>query len=142
MAARSLLQGNICFIFAFVILLHATDLVIIMKWESFVARRIYSDKDNRREVSPPAVRLAIAGVALGLAVMILTVAIVVGFKQEIREKVVGFGSHIRISAFSSNTTYETPPIQFSDSLSQLLSDDEEIVRIEPYATKPGIFKTD
>lgn len=117
-------------------------LVIIMKWESFVARRIYSDKDNRREVSPPAVRLAIAGVALGLAVMILTVAIVVGFKQEIREKVVGFGSHIRISAFSSNTTYETPPIQFSDRLSQLLSDDEEIVRIEPYATKPGIFKTD
>lgn len=115
---------------------------LYMKWESFVARRIYFDKEHQHEVSPPAVRLAIAGVALGLAVMILTVAIVVGFKKEIREKVVGFGSHIRISAFSSNTTYETPPIQFSDSLSQLLSADKEIVCVEPYATKPGIFKTD
>lgn len=113
-----------------------------MKWESFVARRIYLDKEHKHEVSPPAVRLAIAGVALGLAVMILTVAIVVGFKKEIREKVVGFGSHIRVSAFSSNTTYETPPIQFSDSVAQLLAADEEIVRVEPYATKPGIFKTD
>ena len=113
-----------------------------MKWESFIARRIYFDKDNRREVSPPAVRLAIAGVALGLAVMILTVAIVVGFKHEIRDKVVGFGAHIRISAFSSNTTYETPPVQLSDSLQQLLEADTEIDRIEAFATKPGIFKTD
>lgn len=113
-----------------------------MKWESFIARRIYFDKDNRREVSPPAVRLAIAGVALGLAVMILTVAIVVGFKHEIRDKVVGFGSHIRISAFSSNTTYETPPVQLSDSLQRVLMSDSEIERIEAYATKPGIFKTD
>ena len=47
---------------------------IIMSWESFIARRIYFDKDKRREVSPPAVRLAVAGVALGLAVMILSVA--------------------------------------------------------------------
>ena len=113
-----------------------------MSWERFIARRIYFDKDNRREVSPPAVRLAIAGVAMGLAVMIISVAIVVGFKNEIRDKVVGFGSHVNISAFSSNTSYETPPIQYSDSLKQLLQNDADIARIEPYATKPGIFKTD
>lgn len=113
-----------------------------MKWESFIAQRIYFGRDNRGEMSPPAVRLAVAGVALGLAVMILTVAIVVGFKHEIRDKVVGFGSHIRISAFSSNTTYETPPVQLSDSLRQVLASDAEIERIEAYATKPGIFKTD
>lgn len=113
-----------------------------MSWESFIARRIYLDKEKKREVSPPAVRLAIAGVAMGLAVMILAVAIVVGFKREIREKVVGFGSHIRVSAFSSNTSYEAPPIQFSDSLQSLLKADADIARIEPFATKPGIFKTD
>lgn len=113
-----------------------------MSWESFIARRIYLDKEKKREVSPPAVRLAIAGVAMGLAVMILAVAIIVGFKREIREKVIGFGSHIRISAFSSNTSYEAPPIQFSDSLQALLSADADIARIEPFATKPGIFKTD
>lgn len=113
-----------------------------MRWESFIARRIYLDKDKKREVSPPAVRLAIAGVAMGLAVMILSVAIVIGFKQEIRNKVIGFGSHVRISAFSSNTSYETPPIQYSDSLERVLQSYPEIARIEPYATKPGIFKTD
>lgn len=113
-----------------------------MSWESFIARRIYFDKDKRREVSPPAVRLAVAGVALGLAVMILSVAIVVGFKKEIRDKVIGFGSHINISAFSSNTSYETPPIEYSDFLNDILHADSDIARVEPYATKPGIFKTD
>lgn len=113
-----------------------------MSWESFIARRIYHDKDSKREVSPPAVRLAIAGVAMGLAVMILSVAIVVGFKSEIRNKVIGFGSHVRISAFSSNTSYETPPVQCGDSLMGVLGYYPEIDRIEPYATKPGIFKTD
>lgn len=113
-----------------------------MSWESFIARRIYLDKEKKREVSPPAVRLAIAGVAMGLAVMILAVAIVIGFKREIRDKVIGFGSHIRISAFSSNTSYEAPPIQFSDSLHDVLAADADIARIEPFATKPGIFKTD
>ena len=113
-----------------------------MSWESFIARRIYFDKEKRREVSPPAVRLAIAGVAMGLAVMILSVAIVVGFKNEIRDKVIGFGSHINISAFSSNTSYETPPIQYSKFLQNILQDDSDVSRIEPYATKPGILKTD
>lgn len=113
-----------------------------MSWESFIARRIYFNKDRQYEVSPPAVRLAVAGVAMGLAVMILAVAIVVGFKSEIRNKVVGFGSHVRISAFSSNSTYETPPIQYSDSLRNILQSDADIARIEPFATKPGIFKTD
>ncbi len=113
-----------------------------MNWESFIARRIYFGKEGQQEVSPPAVRLAIAGVALGLAVMILAVAIVIGFKREIREKVIGFGSHIQISAFSSNTTYEKPPIQYSDSLQQLLIANDNIMRIEPVATKPGILKTD
>lgn len=113
-----------------------------MKWEFFIARRIYFDKDKKRKVSPPAVRLAVAGVALGLAVMILTVAIVIGFKHEIRHKVVGFGSHVRISAFSSNTSFETPPVQFSDSLHNVLLSYPDVARTEPYATKPGIFKTD
>ncbi len=113
-----------------------------MSWESFIARRIYLDKDKTREVSPPAVRLAVAGVAMGLAVMILSVAIVIGFKSEIRGKVIGFGSHVRISAFSSNVSYEMPPIQYSDSLAAVLQSDPDIARIEPFATKPSIFKTD
>ena len=113
-----------------------------MSWESFIARRVYFGKEKQNEVSPPAVRLAIAGVAMGLAVMILAVAIVVGFKNEIRNKVIGFGSHVRITAFSSNTSYEAPPIQCSDNMRGFLQEDADIKCVEPFATKPGIFKTD
>ena len=63
-----------------------------MNAELFIARRIYKgDKKNDKRVSSPAIKIAVAGIALGLAVMIVAVCIIVGFKKEIREKVVGFG---------------------------------------------------
>ncbi|MBR1447731.1 MAG: ABC transporter permease [Prevotella sp.] len=62
----------------------------------FIARRIFSDKGDRRKVSRPAIRIATIGVAIGLAVMIVTVSVVLGFKHTIRDKVVGFGSHIQV----------------------------------------------
>ena len=80
-----------------------------MNFELFIARRIHFSKErgDSRRVTPPAVRIAVAGIALGVAMMILSVAIVVGFKQEVRNKMVGFGSHIRVSNFDSNSSYET-----------------------------------
>ena len=61
----------------------------------FIAKRIYSDKGDKRKVSRPAIHIATAGVAIGLAVMILTVSVVLGFKHTIRDKVIGFGSLVR-----------------------------------------------
>lgn len=115
-----------------------------MNFELFIARRIHFSKergDNRR-VTPPAVRIAVAGIALGVAMMILSVAIVVGFKQEVRNKMVGFGSHIRVSNFDSNSSYETAPIFVGDSLKSLLSALSGIRHVETFATKPGILKTE
>ena len=109
----------------------------------YIARRIHFNKDrDKRKVSPPAIRIAIAGIAVGLAVMILSVAIVIGFKNEIRNKVIGFGSHIQISNFDSNTTYETKPIVASDSLMDALRNNPGIAHVERFATKPGVLKTD
>ena len=62
----------------------------------FIAKRIYSDQGDRHKVSRPAIRIATVGVAIGLAVMIITVSVVLGFKHTIRDKVVGFGSHIQV----------------------------------------------
>lgn len=115
-----------------------------MNFELFIARRIHFSKergDNRR-ITPPAVRIAVAGIALGVAMMILSVAIVVGFKQEVRNKMVGFGSHIRVSNFDSNSSYETAPIFVGDSLKSLLSALSGIRHVETFATKPGILKTE
>ena len=113
-----------------------------MNLELFIARKIHFSKEGNRQVTPPAVRIAIVGVALGLAVMILSVAIVIGFKKEVRNKVIGFGSHIQITNFDNNSSYETTPIAVSDSLHQALREFPGIKHIEGYATKMGILKTD
>ena len=116
-----------------------------MNIELFIARRIHfggkADQGKTR-ITPPAVRIAVAGIAIGLAVMILTVAIVVGFKQEVRDKVIGFGSHIQITNFDSNSSYETAPIHVSDSLLDMLRQTHGVRHVEAFATKPGLLKTD
>ena len=113
-----------------------------MKTPLFIAKRIYFSKDGEKQVSPPAIRIAIISMALGLAVMILSVAIVVGFKKEVRNKVIGFGSHIQISHFDSNSSYETHPIAVSDTLLNELQALPNIRHVQAFATKPAIIKTD
>lgn len=113
-----------------------------MNLELFIAKRIHFSKEGNNQATPPVVRIAIIGIALGLTVMILSVAIVIGFKKEIRNKVIGFGSHIQITNFDSNTSYESTPIAVSDSLLQHLKSFPGICHVEAFATKPGILKTD
>jgi len=92
-------------------------------------------------ISRPIVRIALAGVALGFAVMIVALAIMSGFKKEIREKVIGFGSHIQISNYDENNSYETKPIERSDSFADVLSKVEGVKHVQEFATKAGIIKT-
>lgn len=114
-----------------------------MNAELFIARRIYKgDKKNEKRVSSPAIKIAIAGIALGMAVMIAAVCIVVGFKKEVRAKVVGFGSHIQITNFDNSNLYDHQPISFSDTLAQKLEETPNVLRVEEFITKPGIIKTD
>ncbi len=113
-----------------------------MNFELFIARRIYRGNEGEKKVSPPAVRIAIVSIALGLSVMILSVCIVIGFKKEVRNKIIGFGSHIQITNFDNNTSYETQPIAITDSLLHAIQEVSNIKHIEKFATKPGIIKTD
>lgn len=114
-----------------------------MNLELFIAKRIHFGGENgEKRVSSPAIKIAIAGVAIGLAAMILAVSIVIGFKKEVRNKVVGFGSHIQITNFDNNTSYETHPICIDSVLTNNLKQTEGIEHVELFATKPGIIKTD
>lgn len=114
-----------------------------MNAELFIAKRIYKgDKKNDKRVSSPAIKIAVAGIALGLAVMIVAVCIIIGFKKEIREKVVGFGSHIQITSFNNNASYEQAPIAFSDTLAAKLASNPAVRHVQEFITKPGIIKTD
>ena len=114
-----------------------------MNAELFIARRIYrGEKKNNKKVSSPAIKIAVTGIALGLAVMIVAVCIIVGFKNEVRGKVIGFGSHIQITAFEANNSYEHSPIAVSDSLKESLNSNSAIRHFQEFITKPGIIKTD
>lgn len=114
-----------------------------MNVELFIARKIHFNKNKgEKKVSAPAIKIAIAGVAIGLAAMILSVSIVVGFKKEVRNKVIGFGSHIQITNFNNSTSYETKPICVNDALIQQLEQTQGVKHLDLFATKPGIIKTD
>ena len=113
-----------------------------MSWKLFVAHRIYRSNEGGKEVSKPAVRIAMWGIAVGLAVMILAVAVVVGFKHEVRDKVVGIGSDITVTNFDQQKSYETVPIAASDSILDVLRTTEGVKHVQRYSTKPGMIMTD
>ena len=113
-----------------------------MSWKLFVAHRIYRSNEGGKEVSKPAVRIAMWGIAVGLAVMILAVAVVVGFKHEVRDKLVGIGSDITVTNFDMQKSYETVPVSATDSLLDVLRATEGVKHVQRYSTKPGMIMTD
>ena len=113
-----------------------------MNYPLFIARKIYNGGDKTRKVSKPAIRIATVGVAIGLAVMIVSVCVVLGFKHSIRDKVVGFGSHITVANFLTLQGYEQHPIQMNDSLIKVLKAVPSVKHVQRYAYTQGILKTD
>jgi len=109
--------------------------------EYFIAKRIHFQQ-GKKNVSRPAVRIATIGIALGLAVMIIAIAVVIGFKEQIRNKTIGFGGHIQITNFDNNNTYEMNPIKADNALIKKISAIDGVKHIQRFATKPGIIKTD
>ena len=93
-------------------------------------------------MSRPAIRIAMLGVTIGLAVMIVTVSVVLGFKHTIRDKVVGFGSHIQVQNVMSAGSTTPFPVCIGDSMMQVLQGIEGVKHVERYAMTQGILKTD
>ena len=111
---------------------------------SYIARRLYFNQGASGPSSEarPAVRVALWGMLIGIMVMVVTLCVVLGFKQTVAEKVAGFGAHIQVVNYDNNNTYEMQPIVVSDSLVQKLSSLPNIASVQPFYTKPGIIKTD
>ena len=113
-----------------------------MNWKLFIAKRIYRSNEGGKEVSKPAVRIAMWGIAVGLAVMIVTVSVVVGFKHQVRDKVVGLGSDMIVTHFDTQKSYETEPVYVNDSLMHVLQASEGVKHVQRYSTKAGMIMTD
>lgn len=110
--------------------------------EITLAMRLYFSAEEEGRHSRPAIRVALAGMVVGVMVMILTICIVVGFKQTVTQKVAGFGAHIQVVSFDNNNTYDLQPIPVSDSLLTKLGQYPHVVAAAPFVTKPGMLKTD
>ena len=113
-----------------------------MNWKLFIARRIYKNNDGDKEVSKPAVRIAMAGISIGLAVMIVSVAVVIGFKNQVRDKVIGLASEVIVTSLDDAQLYMTAPIAAGDSLMDALKQKPDISHVQRYSVKPGMIMTD
>ena len=113
-----------------------------MNFPLFVAKRLFFDNSDPKRVSRPAITIATAGVAIGIAVMIVSVFVVLGFKHTIRNKAIGFGSHIQVTNFMTQMSSDQYPIVMNDSMLSVIRGIRGVKHAERFAYKQGILKTD
>ena len=110
-----------------------------MDFEYFIAKKISAGKTDR--LSKPVIRISYISIALGLALMIISVAIVVGFKKSISDKMIGFAAHLQIVPFDNNSSLEEQPLTLNPDFIEKLNANPEISHIQFTAKKAGVLKT-
>lgn len=113
-----------------------------MNFELFLARRLYRQGSTGRRASRSAIVIATSGVALGIAIMVLSVSVVLGFKNEVERKVTGIGSHIQVVNYQSLYDTESQPIVISDNLMRSLRRISGVSSVQRFCQKSGMLKTD
>ena len=109
----------------------------------YIAKRLYFNSEEKQNVSRPAIRIAMLGIAIGIAVMVVSICVVLGFKHTVRDKVVGFSNHIIVSNYMTlQTTDQGHAINANDSLFKALSKINGVKHVQRYAEKQGVLKTD
>ncbi len=111
------------------------------KFYFYIARKISTGKGLKNGFSRPIVQIAKGAVALGIAVMIIAIAIVIGFQNEVRDKVVGFGSHVQVTENSGVQSMESVPMVTNDSLVKVIENIKSVKHVQRFAVKPGILET-
>ncbi len=112
-----------------------------MNFSRYIATRILNKGQKKNTISSPIVNIGITGIALGVAVMIVTMAVVTGFQKQIIEKITTFTSHLQINDYDPNQSLEPNPITFDEELLKKIKSTQNIKHIQAFATKNGILKT-
>lgn len=114
-----------------------------MKLEYFIAKRLVTTKKHKSSVSAPIIKIAITAIALGIIMMLVSVATGLGLKHKIRDKISAFSGHIVITAYNSNVSGVTlQPLNLDQKFYPTFNDVEGIKKVQPYATKAGIIRTE
>lgn len=112
-----------------------------MNFSRYIASRILNQGQQKNNISSPIVKIGIIGIALGVAVMIITMAVVTGFQQQIIQKITTFTSHLQINDYDPNQSLEPNPITFDKALLEEIKATPNVKHIQSFATKNGILKT-
>lgn len=110
--------------------------------EYFIARKVLKNEVQGKKVSRPIVRISVISIALAVIVNLITIAVVTGFQQEVRNKVSGFGSHIFIMNSSGGSMYECEPIYKNQAFLSTLRKDPSLSSVQAVAYKPVIFQSE
>ena len=113
-----------------------------MMFTWYVAKRLFAEGGSSGRASRLATGIATFGVAIGLAVMLVSVAIVLGFQREVQNKVLGFGAHIKVLNYKSIGQQEFSPIVIDDSITSRLAAIPNVASVARFCIKPGMLKTD
>lgn len=112
-----------------------------MNFSRYIATRILNKGQEKNNISSPIVKIGITGIALGIAVMIITMAVVTGFQQQIIHKITTFTAHLQINDYDPNQSFEPNPIAFDNQILQNIKLNSNVKHIQAFATKNGILKT-
>lgn len=115
--------------------------VVILKTELFIAKRIMSGGSDKNKLSKPIVIISLTSIILGVAIMLITISVITGFQKGIRDKVIGFGSHVQITKFELNSSMESPPLLIEQNFYSTLKERPEIKNIQVFGYKPAILQT-
>ena len=109
-----------------------------MNIELFIAKRLYASRKGGKKISRPAITIAQWGVSIGLIVMMLSLAIVVGFKNEVRNKIIGFGGHLQIGNYAATLNGDSH-VTITDEDIERIGECDGIAHAQRYVQKPGLL---
>jgi lipoprotein-releasing system permease protein len=114
----------------------------IIDFEYFIARKMLKNEVEGKKVSRPIVRISIISISLAMLVNIITIAVVTGFQQEVRQKVIGFAAHAIILSETSSSVFEANPILIQQDFYPNILQEKEVTQIHPVAYKPALLQSD
>lgn len=107
----------------------------------FITQKIYKSLGSSGKISSLAGIISVAGITLGITVILISFAVILGFKGEIKNKIYGFCSDLRLTSLDYSTSYETSPVTVSDSAFNAIASISGVGHVQRYSTKPGMIKT-
>ncbi|WP_117884276.1 ABC transporter permease [Aureibaculum luteum] len=114
-----------------------------MNYELFLAKRIITGKQHKSSISSSIIKIAITAIALGIIIMLISIATTVGLQKKIKEKISGFNGHIQIANYEDNNSQITvSPISINQDFYPEFKNVEGIKNVQSFATKAGIIRTE